>query len=118
MFYSDLYMPYSGTYIPIGRNKYLLFNSSRYHDQYFSLREGTPFPIKLSIDCTDKLQLNKQDIINELIAQVYSFSRLYWKSLSQQSLPVTVSYPALIAETAPHFKNGIPAEGANKLWFL
>jgi hypothetical protein len=44
---------------------------------------------------------------------------MYWKSLSQQNLPVTVKYPEMIAEIVPFFDgDGIPPFGKDKLWFL
>ncbi|MEJ7830021.1 MAG: hypothetical protein WKF91_17560, partial [Segetibacter sp.] len=112
-------MPYSGTYIPIGNKKYLLFNSSRHQTGMFNSRDGVPFPIKLAIECTVENELDNSQTINELIDQVYQFSRMYWKSLAQQSLPVTVSYPEMVAEVAPYFEGGvIPPEGKDNLWFL
>ncbi len=55
----------------------------------------------------------------KLIDQVYQFSRMYWKSVSQQNLPVTSKYPEMVAEIFPHFKGGeIPEFGKNNLWFL
>jgi hypothetical protein len=38
------------------------------------------------------------EVIRELIDQVYQFSRMYWKSISQQNLPVTTKYPEMVAE--------------------
>ena len=112
-------MPISGTYINIGVNKYLLFNNTRYPDGSFSQADGFPFPIKLSIDCTDKAQLKDTKVIKELIEQVYQFSRMYWKSGRQQNLPVTIKYPEMVAQIAPHFDgDDIPAYGKENLWFL
>ena len=112
-------MPYSGTYISIGNGKYLLFNSSRHRlDSSFHSKDGYPFPIKLSIDCTNKKLLENEATIKELIAQVYQFSRIYWKSIRQQNLPVTIKYPEMVAQTAPYFKDGLPQFGKQNLWFL
>lgn len=112
-------MPLSGTYINIGNNRYLLFNNTRYGDGKFSGNDGYPFPIKLSIDCTDKEQLKDIRVIRELIDQVYQFSRMYWKSVRQQNLPVTIKYPEMVAKIAPHFEgNDIPQFGKDNLWFL
>lgn len=112
-------MPQSGTYINIGRNKYLLFNNTRYSNASISGFDGYPFPIKLAIDCTDKEQLTDETVIRELIDQVYQFSRMYWKSVRQQNLPVTIKYPEIVAQVAPHFDgNDIPQYGKNNLWFL
>ncbi len=55
----------------------------------------------------------------KLIDQAYQFSRMYWKSVSQQNLPVTSKYPEMVAQIAPHFKDGIiPDYGKDNLWFL
>jgi len=44
---------------------------------------------------------------------------MYWKSLSQQNLPITIKYPEIIAEMFPHFRNNeIPEYGKDNLWFL
>jgi hypothetical protein len=112
-------MPYSGTYINIGNRKYLLFNNTRYNNQSFRAADGWPFPIKLKIDCTDKTKLDDTTIIRDLIDQVYQFSRMYWKSVRQQNLPVTIKYPEIIAQIAPHFDGlDIPEFGKDNLWFL
>ena len=112
-------MPFSGTYINIGNRKYLLFNNTRYNNQSFRAADGWPFPIKLKIDCTDKTKLDDTTIIRDLIDQVYQFSRMYWKSVRQQNLPVTIKYPEIIAQIAPHFDGlDIPEFGKDNLWFL
>jgi hypothetical protein len=112
-------MPESGTFINIGKNKYLLFNNTRYPDGSFTKADGFPFPIKLKFDCTDKEQLKDTKVIRELIDQVYQFSRMYWKSVRQQNLPVTIKYPEMVAQIAPHFDGvDIPDFGKDNLWFL
>ena len=112
-------MPQSGTFINIGNNKYLLFNNVRYSEAVVKATEGRPFPIKLKIDCTDKSQLSEVRVINDLINQVYQFSKMYWKSVSHQNLPVTIKYPEMVAQIAPHFDGDeIPHFGKDNLWFL
>lgn len=112
-------MPQSGTYISIGNNKYLLFNNTRYTTDVIRDTEGWHFPIKLKIDCTEKNQLKEVRVINDLIEQVYQFSRMYWKSVSHQNLPVTIKYPEMVAKIAPHFEgDDIPHFGKDNLWFL
>ena len=93
--------------------------NTRYSDEKISISDGFPFPIKLAIDCTDKEQLKEVRVIKELIDQVYQFSRLYWKSVRQQNLPVTIKYPEMVAQIAPHFDGAdIPQYGKDNLWFL
>lgn len=112
-------MPYSGTYLNIDTNRYLLFNNTRYVTDPLAEVEGFPFPVKLSIDCTQKELLNDFKIIQDLINQVYQFSRLYWKSMKQQNLPITVKYPEMLARMAPNFVGEeLPVYGKEGLWFL
>lgn len=113
-------MPKSGTFVKYGYNRYLLFNNTRYENSdSFKAREGFPFPIKLSIDCSDPEEVKDSKVIKQLINQVYQFSRMYWKSVSQQNLPVTIKYPEMVAEMFPHFTGDeIPDFGKDNLWFL
>lgn len=116
--YSEL-MPHSGTFINVGFNKFLLFNNTRYNGSPVSKSDGFPFPIKLGITCNQEDQAKDIKIIRELIDQVYQFSRMYWKSVRQQNLPVTIKYPEMVAEMFPHFEgNEIPDFGKDNLWFL
>lgn len=112
-------MPESGTFINIGRGRYLLFNNTRYPLAYFNSNDGYPFPIKLYIRCTHPELEKDPKIIKELIEQVYQFSRMYWKSVRQQNLPITIKYPEMVAEMFPHFEGSeIPDFGKDNLWFL
>jgi hypothetical protein len=78
-----------------------------------------PFPIKLSINSTNQELINDDKAINDIIDQVYQFSRMYWKSISQQNLPVTIKCPAMVAEIFTHFESDfIPSFGQNNLCFL
>jgi hypothetical protein len=115
-------MPKSGTFINISKkeHKYLLFNNSRYSDSpTFPSSESYPFPIKLKITSPTPEALQDTKMIKKLIEQVYQFSRLYWKSLRQQNVPITIKYPEMVAEIAPNFDNKeIPPYGKEILWFL
>ena len=59
------------------------------------------------------------ELITELIDQVYQFSRMYWKSVRQRSLPVTIEYSKLVANIVLEFddKDLVPF-ARNTLWFL
>ncbi len=113
-------MPKSGTFIKIGWNQFLLFNNTRYSDDdKFSSFDGYHFPIKLAINSPNNDEELDYHEIKKLIEQVYQFSRLYWKSLRQQNVPITIKYPEMVAEIAPHFESGnIPPHGNEILWFL
>ena len=109
-------MPQSGTYISLGRNEYLLFNNLRYWEKPINPINQEEYPVKLRIYDP----LNNFDH-NELISQVYEFSRLYWKSLKQKAQPVTTIYSKLIAEYIAHFKNNsLPDNEISKstVWFI
>jgi len=76
-------------------------------------------PDKLRISCNEPELAGDHKTVRELIDQVYQFSRMYWKSVSQQNLPVTIKYPEIVAEMFPHFEgNEIPDFGKDRLWFL
>jgi len=116
---SDL-LPYSGRYINLGNKTYLLCNNTRYENAEFSRLDGFPFPVKIKIECpTNNSQSIDTQIISDLIDQVYQFSRIYWKSVKQQNLPVTIKYPEMIAQILPYFTNTDPDNIDTKhLWFL
>ncbi|MCY1722100.1 Piwi domain-containing protein [Prolixibacteraceae bacterium Z1-6] len=112
-------IPYSGTILNFAPNKYLLFNNTRYFNAENAKVESYHFPIKLSFQCTKPELLKDKSTIKEMIDQVYQFSRMYWKSVKQQNMPVTVKYPELVAKMFPYFKNNdIPDFGKTNLWFL
>lgn len=112
-------MPKSGTIMNIGYNKYLLFNNTRYSNVKPTVFDGYPFPVKIKIQCSDPELVKDVKTVKELIDQVYQFSRMYWKSLRQQNLPVTIKYPEMVAQIAPHFESeDIPPFGKSNLWFL
>ena len=116
---NEILMPLSGVFINLGNKKYLVFNNSLHQKDFKISNEGYPFPIKLSIDSTDKSKLEDTIEVKKLIEQVYQFSRMYWKSMKQQNLPVTIKYPEMVAQIAPHFEgNEIPQYGKDNLWFL
>jgi hypothetical protein len=44
---------------------------------------------------------------------------MYWKSIKQQNLPITIKYPEMAAEIFPFFEGDkLPALSKNNLWFL
>ena len=111
-------MPLSGTYLSIGYNKFLLFNNVRYKEEVPIAAKDYHFPVKLSIKSSKPDELS-MSVIGELIDQVYQFSRMYWKSISQQNLPVTTIYPEMVAKIFPYFdREELPEFAKKNLWFL
>jgi hypothetical protein len=112
-------IPNSGTVIHIGYKQYLLCNNTRYDDRMPNGIEGYPLPVKLTVQSTDDNVFKEDKTMTDIVDQVYQFSRLYWKSVSQQNLPVTIKYPEMLAEIFPHFDSRvIPQFGRKNLWFL
>lgn len=112
-------MPLSGTYIKVADRAYLLFNNTRYFTNSKPTAREYHFPVKIKFTSTHLELLEDCTLIDLLIDQVYQFSRMYWKSVSQQNLPVTLAYPEMVAEIFPYFKYDIlPDFGKKTLWFL
>lgn len=116
-------MPLSGTYINVDKQTFLLYNNSKYNQADFDKkkRKVFHFPIKIRLDSRNSKALDNDAIVKEVLQQVYQLSRMYWKSVDQQNIPITVKYPELIAEVVPFFKNDvIPNQqfGCHNLWFL
>jgi hypothetical protein len=113
-------MPYSGRFINLGNKTYLLCNNTRYENAVFRKMDGYPFPVKIKIECPNNTTQNiDTQTINNLIDQIYQFSRIYWKSVKQQNLPITIKYPEMIAQMMPYFNNtSIDFVDTKHLWFL
>jgi hypothetical protein len=112
-------MPYSGTIIKVGKEEYLLFNNTRYTPESVPKKKEYHFPVKISLACSTDGMLEDMDLVEQLIDQVYQFSRMYWKSTDQQSLPVTIKYPEMVAQIYPYFLHDkLPDFGKENLWFL
>lgn len=112
-------MPYSGTYIKMAERQYLLFNNTRYNLNSKVADKEYHFPVKIKLTSTHLELLEDESLVDLLIDQIYQFSRMYWKSVSQQNIPVTIAYPEMVAKIFPYFKQPkIPEFGTNNLWFL
>lgn len=112
---TDDKMPVSGTIIPIKTTEFLLYNNSKY-------KQGDKcdylFPVKIKLVKLNpdgkKSELTKSEV-PEMLNRVYQFSRMYWKSVKQQNLPITIKY----LEIVPHFSDAeLPEFGKKNLWFL
>ncbi|MCB0541437.1 MAG: hypothetical protein KDE33_28275, partial [Bacteroidetes bacterium] len=105
--------------IRVGKSEYLLFNNTRYDATAKPAQKEYHFPVKIALSSTVEGILDDMNVVEQLIDQVYQFSRMYWKSTNQQSLPVTIKYPEMVAEIYPHFQHDkLPDFGRESLWFL
>lgn len=118
--FNDL-MPLSGTIVKIRFNQFLLYNNARYAN---SSKYEYLFPVKIKISKVVKDGSKEDNQVTmteakEMLNQVYQFSRMYWKSVKQQNLPITIKYPEMVAEIVPHFSDAeLPPFGKTNLWFL
>jgi hypothetical protein len=112
-------MPFSGTTIKVGYNEYLLFNNTRYTDTSIPKKKEFHFPVKIKLSSTHPKLLENPANVDLFLDQVYQFSRMYWKSTDQQSLPVTIKYPEMVASIYPYFSyEKLSDFGKETLWFL
>ena len=113
-------MPTSGTCVVLRRGDYLLCNNTRYADLTGSKIDDFPFPVRIRISRTSLRDLADDDI-QQIIDQVYQFSRMYWVSVKQKGKPVTVLYSERVAAASAAFEGRrIPRSdtAAKSLWFL
>jgi hypothetical protein len=112
-------MPQSGTFIKTKWNEFILCNNTRYSRNTGTRIEGFPLPIKIKCKASNYEKISDSNLARELIDQVYQFSRMYWKSIRQRNMPVTIEYSELIAKMLSHFKNKkLNTFARNSLWFL
>jgi len=118
-------MPISGNYLAINNKQYLLYNNQLTNTitDKIDEREGFPFPLKISVqkhlpNSKIAVVMSEEELV-PIFEQVCQFSLLYWKSVSRQWLPVTLRYPEMLAQIAPHFKYKDWGElGSDSLWFI
>jgi hypothetical protein len=112
-------MPQSGTFLKTKKNEFILCNNTRYSTNTGTRLDGFPFPISIKFKSSNYEKINDMNVVRELIDQVYQFSRMYWKSVRQRNMPVTIEYSEIIAKMIAHFENKELKQFArNSLWFL
>ena len=112
-------MPQSGTFIKTKPNELILCNNTRYARNTGTRLDGFPLPIKIKFKSSNYEKINDRDVVRELVDQVYQFSRMYWKSVRQRTMPVTIEYSELVAKMIMHFENKeLEPFARNSLWFL
>jgi hypothetical protein len=112
-------MPQSGTFIKTKWNEFILCNNTRYSGNTGTRLDGFPLPIKIKFRSSNYEKINDMNVVRELIDQVYQFSRMYWKSVRQRNMPVTIEYSELVAKMIAHFENKeLEQFTRNSLWFL
>lgn len=113
----NLLMPQTGTYVELFNNQYLLYNNARVGDVH-TASDHYHFPIKLHIQGNKQAKLDS-DTIKELIEQVFQYSKLNYRTLAQQNLPITLLAVELLADYVPYFnQKRIPEPVKHLPWFL
>jgi hypothetical protein len=113
-------MPRSGVCVKLKHGEFLLCNNTRYQMRTAARIDDFPYPLKVSISRTNLAALDGQ-AIRELVDQVYQFSRVYWRSVKQRAMPVTILYSEKIARMIAEFPDQtIPNTEVSRktLWFL
>jgi len=113
-------MPMSGTCVKLRRGDYLLCNNSRYSNVTGARIEDFPYPVRVTVSKGSMPDLTDGDI-QQLIDQVYQFSRMYWRSVKQKGEPVTILYSEQVAKISAAFDNhNLPhsSVATGSLWFL
>lgn len=113
-------MPRSGICVKLKTGEFLLCNNTRYKERTGARIDEFPFPLKISVSKPDPRTIT-DEIIHELIDQIYQFSRMYWRSVKQRAMPVTILYSEMIAKMAANLPDqAVPNTNIAKrtLWFL
>ncbi|MBE0650615.1 MAG: hypothetical protein IH595_07215 [Bacteroidales bacterium] len=109
--------PYDGSYFHLGNHQYVFYINR--HEIPGNLPSHLPMPVQLGFKSNNPELLNDGDYVKSLMKQVYLFSKLYWRSLRQPAIPVTVSYPRMLAGNAVWFERQTLPDGMTGLpWFL
>ncbi len=115
-------IPISGTVVEIKKNKsYIMFNNERYSDDISTYKGDDKFPVKVKISASRGISLDEKSEISSLLDQVYQFTRLYWRSIKQKAVPVTIEYAKELSEKISFFttKELPQSDVAQKsLWFI
>ena len=113
-------MPRSGVCVKLKTGEFLLCNNTRYKEHTGARIDEFPFPLKISISKPSP-QTMTDEVIHELIDQIYQFSRIYWRSVKQRAMPVTILYSEMIAKMAANLPDKVVPDtniAKRTLWFL
>lgn len=114
-------MPISGTVIKINKDEFLLFNNDRYGYKMSSFQGKDKYPVKIFFSAYKNINLNDEKEVEILIDQIFQFSRLYWRSVKQRSLPVTIFYAKSLAKMISSFESKTLPDSSiarKTLWFI
>ncbi|MDA3942625.1 MAG: Piwi domain-containing protein [Bacteroidetes bacterium] len=109
-------LPADGSVFRLSGQDYLVY-VNRYDGQVKPKIQ--PMPVRCLLQASDQALLADEQTVKGLLQQVYDFSRLYWRSVNQPAMPVTVEYPRLLVEQTAWFDGSSIPGGLSELpWFL
>ncbi len=113
-------IPVSGTVVELKKSVFILFNNERHSDDISTYKGDDKYPVKITITAHNGVDIRDKNEVIDLLDQVYEFSRLYWRSIKQKAVPVTIEYAKELSEKAYYFSNGLPNSKIAKktLWFI
>jgi hypothetical protein len=110
-------LPPDGSYFHLGDHQYVFYIND--YESAGTIPSHLPMPVQLGFKSSDPDLLHDPETIHDLMQQVYLFSKLYWRSLRQPAIPVTVSYPKMLAGSAVWFqRQTLPTNVMGVPWFL
>jgi hypothetical protein len=113
------YLPVNGSYYHLQYHDYLLYFNERLEVAQ-SFVKSAKYPLKVSLQSNKPGLFDENpDLVGRLMQQLYDFSLLHWRSVSQPRLPVTIAYPQYLARVFPRFEaESLQGIGKTSLWFL
>ncbi|MDY0077672.1 MAG: Piwi domain-containing protein [Bacteroidales bacterium] len=81
--------------------------------------KSQPMPVRCYLQANKAALLHDEQTVKALLQQVYDFTRLYWRSVRQPSVPVTIDYPRMLVSQTAWFKDSaLPGGLEERPWFL
>lgn len=111
-------LPTNGSYFHLQYHDYLLYINERQNGSTASVKAAR-YPLKVSLQSNRAGLFEDDELVKKLMQQLYDFSFLHWRSISQPRVPVTIAYPEYLARIFPHFEaETLQGVGRTRLWFL
>jgi argonaute-like protein implicated in RNA metabolism and viral defense len=111
-------LPINGSYFHLQYHDYLLYINERQKGDAGGIKAAR-YPLKVSLQSNRAGLFEDDELVKKLMQQLYDFSFLHWRSISQPRVPVTIAYPEYLARIFPHFDaETLQGIGRTRLWFL
>jgi len=109
-------LPVDGSVFRLSGQDYLLYVNGYTGE---GSPKSQPMPVRCYLQANRPELLKDQETVRGLLQQVYDFTRLYWRSVRQPSVPVTIDYPRMLVSQTAWFKDSaLPGGLEERPWFL